>query len=114
MDVTPIKIKRDHRRSPEEIEGLMGTKLETPEGDRLAVLVTVVEAWEAKHYQRRPGRRRAPYWARRADHMRSRHTFASVDIIETARGGLTPRQHILRRHRRQIEIRHFRRLPANG
>ena len=50
MDVTPIKTKRDHRRALKEIEGLMGAKRGTPEGDRLDLLVTLVEAWEAKHY----------------------------------------------------------------
>ena len=33
-----------------DIEGLMNAKRNTPEGDRLDVLVTLVEAWEAKHY----------------------------------------------------------------
>lgn len=47
MEVKPIKTKRDHRRALKEIEGLMNAKLGTPEGDRLDVLVTLVEAWEA-------------------------------------------------------------------
>ncbi len=50
MDVAPIRTKRDHRRALKEIEGLMDAKRGTPEGDRLDVLVTLVEAWEAKHY----------------------------------------------------------------
>ncbi len=50
MDVAPIKSKRDYRRALKEIEGFMGAKRGTPEGDRLDVLVTLVEAWEAKHY----------------------------------------------------------------
>jgi len=50
MDITPIKTKRDHRRALKEIEGLMDAKRGTPEGDRLDVLVTLVEAWEANHY----------------------------------------------------------------
>lgn len=50
MDVAPIKTKRDHRRTLKEIEGLMDAKRGTPEGDRLDVLVTLVEAWEAKRY----------------------------------------------------------------
>jgi HTH-type transcriptional regulator/antitoxin HigA len=50
MDVTPIKTKRDYRRALKEIEGLMDAKRGTPEGDRLDVLVTLVDAWEAKHY----------------------------------------------------------------
>ena len=50
MDITPIKTKRDHHRALKEIEGLMDARRGTPEGDRLDVLVTLVEAWEAKHY----------------------------------------------------------------
>jgi HTH-type transcriptional regulator/antitoxin HigA len=50
MDIKPIKTHRDHRRALKEIEGLMSAKRNTPEGDRLDVLVTLVEAWEAKHY----------------------------------------------------------------
>ncbi len=50
MDIKPIKNQRDYRRILKEIEGLMDAKRNTPEGDRLDVLVTLVEAWEAKHY----------------------------------------------------------------
>jgi HTH-type transcriptional regulator/antitoxin HigA len=50
MDVTPIKSKRDYHRTLKEIDGLMDANLGTPEGDRLDVLVTLVQAWEAKHY----------------------------------------------------------------
>jgi hypothetical protein len=50
MDFAPIRTKRDYRRVLKEIEGLiMGAKRGTPEGDRLEVLVALVEAWEAKH-----------------------------------------------------------------
>ena len=50
MNITPIKNKRDYRQALKEIEGLMTAKRGTPEGDRLDVLVTLAEAWEAKHY----------------------------------------------------------------
>ncbi len=50
MDITPIKTQRDYRRSLKQIEGLMTAKRGTREGDRLDVLVTLVEAWETKHY----------------------------------------------------------------
>ncbi len=50
MDIAPIKNQRDYRRTLKEIEGLMAAKRGTPEGDRLDVLVTLVEAWERKHY----------------------------------------------------------------
>jgi len=50
MDIAPIKTKRDYQRTLKEIEGLMGAKRNSPEGDRLDVLVTLVEAFEQKHY----------------------------------------------------------------
>src|SRR3954465_13213962 len=50
MDIAPIKSQRDYRRVLKEIESLMSARRNTPEGDRLDVLVTLVEAWERKHY----------------------------------------------------------------
>ncbi len=50
MEIEPIKSKRDYRRALKEIEGLMRAKRNTPQGDRLDVLVALVEAWETKHY----------------------------------------------------------------
>ena len=50
MDIEPINTTREYHRTLKEIEGLMTAKRNTPEGDRLDVLVTLVEAWEAKHY----------------------------------------------------------------
>jgi antitoxin component HigA of HigAB toxin-antitoxin module len=48
MDIEPIKTQRDYRRVLKETEGLMVAKHNTAEGDRLDVLVTLVEAWERK------------------------------------------------------------------
>jgi HTH-type transcriptional regulator/antitoxin HigA len=50
MDIVPVKSQRDYRRVLKEIEGLMNARRNTPQGDRLDVLVTLVEAWERKHY----------------------------------------------------------------
>ena len=50
MEIEPIKTKRDYLRTLKEIESLMAARRNTPEGDRLDVLVTLVEAWETKHY----------------------------------------------------------------
>ncbi|MDP2408839.1 MAG: transcriptional regulator [Pseudolabrys sp.] len=50
MDIAPIKNQRDYRRALKDIESLMMAKRNTPEGDRLDILVTLVEAWERKHY----------------------------------------------------------------
>jgi HTH-type transcriptional regulator/antitoxin HigA len=50
MNIKPIKTQRDYRRVLKEIEPLMSARRGTPEGDRFDILVTLVEAWEAKHY----------------------------------------------------------------
>jgi HTH-type transcriptional regulator/antitoxin HigA len=50
MEIKPIKNERDYRKALKEIDGLMDTRPNTPEGDRLDVLVTLVEAWEEKHW----------------------------------------------------------------
>ena len=50
MEIKPIVTKADHRAALKEIEALMPARLGTPEGDRLDVLVTLVEAWEKKRY----------------------------------------------------------------
>ena len=50
MNIKPIKTKADYRAALKEIESLMMAKHNTPQGERLDVLVTLVEAWERKHY----------------------------------------------------------------
>ncbi len=50
MRVTLIKNQSDYREALREIDRLMDARPETPEGDRLDVLVTLAEAWEEKHW----------------------------------------------------------------
>ena len=50
MEIKPIVTKADHRAALKEIESLMSARPGTPDGDRLDVLVTLVEAWEKKRY----------------------------------------------------------------
>lgn len=50
MDIRPIKTETDYEWALAEIEQLFDADLNTPEGDRLDVLVTLVEAYEDKHY----------------------------------------------------------------
>ena len=50
MDIKPIKTDADYRAALKEIENLMSAAPDTPEGEKLDVLVTLVEAYEAKHY----------------------------------------------------------------
>lgn len=50
MNIKPIKTKADYRAALREIELLMPAKVNSPDGERLDVLVTLVQAFEAKHY----------------------------------------------------------------
>jgi HTH-type transcriptional regulator / antitoxin HigA len=46
MEIKPIKTDADHQASLREIEALWGAAEGTPDGDRLDVLATLVEAYE--------------------------------------------------------------------
>ena len=50
MEIKPIRSESDHVAALKEIEILMDAQPGTPEGDHLDVLVTLVEAYEAKHF----------------------------------------------------------------
>src|SRR4051812_3413550 len=50
MDIKPIKTEEDYRVTLGEIESLMRAVPDTPEGERLDVLVTLVEAYERQHF----------------------------------------------------------------
>lgn len=46
MQIRPIKTKADHREALRAIEKLRGARPDTPDGDRLDVLTTLVERYE--------------------------------------------------------------------
>jgi HTH-type transcriptional regulator/antitoxin HigA len=50
MEIKPIRTRADHRAALKEIETLMTAKACTPKGERLDVLVTLIEAYERKHF----------------------------------------------------------------
>ena len=54
MTIKPIKTERDYQNALKEIEKLWDAKPNTAKGDRLEVLVTLVEAYEEKHYKIEP------------------------------------------------------------
>ena len=49
MDMRPIRTEADYRAALAEIETLMSATMGSPEGDRLDVLATLVEAYETVH-----------------------------------------------------------------
>ncbi len=50
MDIKPVRTRTDYRAALADIESLMTAKPKTPQGDRLDVLVTLVEAYERAHF----------------------------------------------------------------
>jgi HTH-type transcriptional regulator/antitoxin HigA len=49
-EIKPIRTKRDYEAALGKVERVWGAKAGTPEGDRLDVLATLIDAYEAEHY----------------------------------------------------------------
>lgn len=50
MDIKPIKTEADYEVALAEIEHLWGAEYGSAQGDKLDILVTLVEAYEEKHH----------------------------------------------------------------
>jgi HTH-type transcriptional regulator/antitoxin HigA len=50
MDIQPIRNQRDHAKALQEVERLWGARSRTPEADKLEILVTLIDAYEAKRH----------------------------------------------------------------
>ena len=50
MNIRPIKTESDYRAALAEVESLMLAEPGTPEGEKLDVLTTLLEAYERNHY----------------------------------------------------------------
>ncbi len=50
MEINQIKTETDYEAAVAEIEHLMDAEADTPAGDRLDVLTTLVEAFEERHH----------------------------------------------------------------
>ena len=53
-ELKPIRSEADYEAALAEIERLWGAKSGTPDGDRLDVLATLIDAHEAEHYPMDP------------------------------------------------------------
>ena len=67
MEIRPIRTDKDHRAALAEIEKLWGASNGTPEGDKLDILVTLVENYEERRWR-----------------LRSRRRFDPVDVLRYA------------------------------
>lgn len=54
MEIRPIKTEQDYNSALSRFEELWGAKKDTPDGDELDLLVTLVESYEMKHYSIAP------------------------------------------------------------
>ena len=50
MNVHPIRTEADHEAALAEVEALWGSKAGTPDGDRLDVLLVLIDDYESKHH----------------------------------------------------------------
>lgn len=53
-ELKPIHTPADHKAALAEVERLWGAKSGTPKGDRLDVLATLIDAYEAEHFPMDP------------------------------------------------------------
>jgi HTH-type transcriptional regulator / antitoxin HigA len=53
-ELKPIRTKADYAKAPSEFERLWGAESGTREGDRLDVLATLIDAYEAEHFPMDP------------------------------------------------------------
>src|SRR5580700_5823270 len=53
-ELKPIRTKTDYEKALSEVERLWGAKSCSREGDRLDVLATLIDAYEAEHYPMDP------------------------------------------------------------
>lgn len=50
MDIKPIRTQADYEKALQEVDALFNARPNTPESDRLDVLVILVEAYAAEHF----------------------------------------------------------------
>ena len=103
MDIKAIRTEEDYREALSEIEGLMQAQAGTPEGEKLDVLVTLVEAYEKKHY---PLDLPDPVEAIKFEMERQRLTVKDLEPII----GKTNRVYEVLNHKRGLTLRMIWRL----
>jgi len=67
MQIRPIRDDKDHRAALAEIDKLWGASIGTPEGDKLDILVTLVETYEERRWP-----------------LKSRRRFDPIDVLRYA------------------------------
>lgn len=50
MKIKPLKTNKDYKSALEQVQHLWNAEPNTPEGDNLDVLITLIEAYEEQHF----------------------------------------------------------------
>ena len=109
MEIRPIRTDKDHRAALGEIEKLWGASSGTPEGDKLDILVTLVETYEERRWPLRSRRRFDPVDALRYAIDELGHTQAELaDIL----GSRSRASEVLAR-RRPLTLEIIRRINVS-
>ena len=85
MELKPIKTEADYHQALQQIEQLFDVELNTPEGNQLEILTTLVEDYEEKYH---PIELPLPYDAI-IYYLESRHQPVSTFIEDLKRRGVS-------------------------
>ncbi|EAZ88764.1 helix-turn-helix domain-containing protein [Crocosphaera chwakensis] len=85
MEIKPIKNETDYQEALQEIEALFDASINTPEGQKLEILTTLVEVYEQQYYPIEPP---SPIEAI-LYHLESRYSDVSVLIEGLKRRGVS-------------------------
>ena len=89
MDIRPIRTDEDHRAALAAIDACWGAPEGTEEGDKLEVLVALVELYEAKRWPVEPGESFDPIDALRYAIEELGHTQAELaELLAACRTGV--------------------------
>ncbi len=105
MDIMPIRCEADYDAALGMIDSLMGAAQGTPEEDRLEVLVTLVEAYEARHWPVE-----APDPVSMIEHAMEARGYRQKDLAAVI--GSQPHASELLRRRRPLTLPMIRALSA--
>ena len=103
--IRPIKSEADYDSTLPVIDNLMGASANTPESDELEILVTLVEAYEAKHWPMEP-----PEPIAVIEHVMDARGFGQNDFAELI--GSQPRASEVLNRRRPLTLSMIRALSA--
>ena len=94
MDIRPIRTEQDHKAALAEIEACWGARESSEEGDRLDVLLALVEIYEAKRWPTDLSKRFDPIDVLKLCHRRTRahpgRTGRAVEVTIACIGNSLP------------------------